>query len=264
MSAEPAASRYTTKLIKASALIPDTRALLQAWNLAQDTAENLARVRRQNLFGKASRSRVEDILQIFRQRYFSDPDVGRALVILAQAGAPDAWLVPLFYFFSAQNDRTLRDVVLETVLPRRAAGYADVDLSHVERQLHQWIAESQTTTAWAEITVKRVAQNGMATLRDFGVLRGDINKEIAALHLPVEPAAFIAYWLSAREGSGYGVLHSPEWQLFFLSVDGVERTLIQAQQQHLLTYQSLGSVIRLDFFADSMEGYARVLAARLS
>ena len=255
-------SKYTARLIKASGLIPDTRILLHTWDLSLDVSGNLDRARRENIFGKASRARVEDILRIFRQRYFQDPGVGRALVRLEQGGAPEAWLTPLLYFFSAQNDRTLRDIVLEVVLSRRTAGHTVIDVDHVERQLRAWVADGSTARAWNEATLRRVAQGAMATLRDFDVLRGDANKEIAPTHLPIAPAALIAFWLSNHHASGHGVLHSPEWQLFFLSVEGVEHMLIRAQQQHLLTYQSLGSVIRLDFQADSLEEYARVLVER--
>ena len=58
--------RYTTKIIKASALLGDTKTLLSHWDVTASVKENFARFREDNLFGKASRSRVEDILAIFR------------------------------------------------------------------------------------------------------------------------------------------------------------------------------------------------------
>ena len=61
-SSSTAAPLYTSRIIKASALIADTRLLLAEWDTARPVAENLDRLRRQNVFGKASRSRIEDIL----------------------------------------------------------------------------------------------------------------------------------------------------------------------------------------------------------
>ena len=60
---------YRTKIIKAGALLADTKTLLAHWDETCSVSENLDRFRRENIFGKASRSRVEDILAIFRQRY---------------------------------------------------------------------------------------------------------------------------------------------------------------------------------------------------
>lgn len=68
----------TRRIIKASVLIADTRVLLSECNLDQTVAENLARAQQQNIFGKASRNRVQDILKIFRQRYFDDAAVSTA------------------------------------------------------------------------------------------------------------------------------------------------------------------------------------------
>src|SRR5262245_8352360 len=56
----PAAALYTSKIIKAGALLADTKTLLAHWDLTASVPENLRRIRHQNLFGKASRSRVED------------------------------------------------------------------------------------------------------------------------------------------------------------------------------------------------------------
>lgn len=253
---------YSSRIIKASALIPDTKALLSAWDPALSVAENLDRARRENVLGRASRSRVEDVLAILRQRYFTDAHAGAALVVLAQAGAPDAWLVPLLYYYSARNDRALRDIVLELVYPRLLAGYRDLPVAEVTRALRDWVAHGRTTRPWNAQTQERVAQGVMATLRDFGVLEGAVHKAITPTYLALEPAAFIAMALQQREGSGRGVLDSPDWHLFLLATQAVERLLVEAHQEHLLSYHAAGSVIRLAFPADTLEDYARVLAQR--
>src|ERR1017187_3051559 len=108
---------YTSRIIKAGALIGDTKTLLSHWDLNTSADENLSRVRRENIFGKASRSRVEDILGIFRQRYLSETSVTNALVTLVRGKFPTAALEKLFYFHSSQNDKLLHDTVTEIVVP---------------------------------------------------------------------------------------------------------------------------------------------------
>lgn len=262
LSSSTAAPLYTSRIIKASALIADTRLLLAEWDATRPVAENLDRLRRQNVFGKASRSRVEDILAIFRQRYFDDPDVGGAVVTLAQGGAPYGWLDPLLYFFAAQNDRVLRDIVVDLLYARQQAGFGDLPVEVVERQIREWVADGKTTSRWGDTTLTRVAQGVMATLRDFGVLQGKIHKRITPMYLPAPAFALIAHWLHRRDGSGDRTLHSDDWKLFFLPVAGVERLFIEAHQEHLLTYHAAGSVVRIDFPAPSLTEYAHVLLAR--
>jgi hypothetical protein len=252
---------YTSRIIKASALIADTKLLLTEWDLEQPVAENLDRARQENIFGKASRKRVRDILTIFRQRYFDDADIGAALVTLTQGGAPAQWLDPLLYFYAAQNDRTLRDLAVEVIYPRHLAGYTDLPTDYVVRAIQDWVAEGKTTTAWGDKTILRVAQNSLAALRDFGVLQGTVHKRIAPIYLPTPSFALIALWLQGRERSGDLVLHSDDWKLFFLPVEGVERFFIEAHQEHLLSYYAAGSVVRIEFpVANPSTGFA--LASR--
>ena len=52
---------YTSKIIKAGALIGDTKTLLSHWDIDASVDENIKRMQRDNVFGKASRSRVDDI-----------------------------------------------------------------------------------------------------------------------------------------------------------------------------------------------------------
>jgi len=250
---------YTSRIIKASALIADTKVLLAGWDLDQSVAENLDRARRENIFGKASRKRVKDILLIFRQRYFDDTDVGTALVTLTQNDAPAQWIDPLLYFFSAQNDRTLRDIVVEVLYPRHLAGYTDLPVQVVVRAVRHWVAEGKTTTPWGDNTIMRVARNSVAALRDFGVLQGAVNKRLTPIYLPTPSFALIALWLQQRERSGHLVLQSDDWRLFFLPVEGVERFFVEAHQEHLLTYHAAGSVIRIEFPAASLTEYAYAL-----
>jgi hypothetical protein len=81
---------YSSKIIKAGALIGDTKTLLSHWDASAPVAENIDRIQRDNVFGKASRSRVEDILAIFRQRYLAEECVTKSLVSLVRGRLPAA------------------------------------------------------------------------------------------------------------------------------------------------------------------------------
>jgi len=215
--------RYTTKIIKASALLSDTKTLLSRWNTKASVRENLARFRHENLFGKASRSRVEDILAIFRQRYLTDESVTSALVVLAQNRFPAQALDRILYFHSARADRLLHDAVTKVLLPQKGHGITNVDIDEIQRTLSRWVAEGKTTTKWSESTIRRVAQGLLATLRDFGVLEGAVNKRIAAMYFPVESFAYIAFYLKQEQPSGTKLMDHPDWKLFFLTHEVIER-----------------------------------------
>lgn len=253
---------YSSRIIKASALIADTKILLAEWRSELSIEENLSLAQQENIFGKTSRKRAENILSIFRQRYWDDPQIGETLVRLVQGMAPAQWVDPLLYFFSVQNDKTLRDAVIELLYPRHQMGYVDVPTDVFQRGIRNWVAEGKTTTAWNDETTERVAQGIGATLRDFGLLEGAVNKHLSPFLLPTHSFALIAHWVHQREKNGQMTLHSDDWKLFFLPVDGVERFFIEAHQMHLLTYHAAGSIIRIEFPAKTLSEYADVLLER--
>jgi hypothetical protein len=255
-------ARYTSRIIKAGALIGDTKTLLSHWDLDASVDENLSRVRRENVFGKASRSRVEDILGIFRQRYLSETSVTKALVTLVRGKFPTAALEKLFYFHSARNDRLLHDTVTEILHPMHAQGLVHVTVQDVRRSLTKWIEEGKTTGHWSESTITRIAQGLLSALRDFGVLQGAVNKKIAPSYLPIEAFAYVVFYLKQHQLSGARLIELPEWNLFFMRREGVERFLFEAHQRDLLEYHVAGSVTRLTFPAETLEEYANVLAQR--
>ncbi|HEY1307296.1 MAG TPA: BrxA family protein [Vicinamibacterales bacterium] len=255
-------SSYSSKIIKAGALIGDTKTLLSHWDVKASVAENVKRVQRENVFGKASRSRVEDIVAIFRQRYLSEESVTRALVALVHGRFPAVALARLLYFHSARADKTLHDAVTEILVPMHAQGLVDVNLKVVERALARWVKEGKTTAHWSEATIARISQGLLSTLRDFDVLQGAVNKKIAPGHLPIESFAYIVFFLKQHQASGAKLIGLPDWKLFFLERETVERFLFEAHQRGLLEYHVAGSVTRLTFPADTLEGYANVLAQR--
>ena len=253
---------YSSKIIKAGALIGDTKTLISHWNVDASVDENIKRLQRENVFGKASRSRVEDMLAIFRQRYLTEESVTRALVVLALGRFATAALDRLLYFHSARADQLLHDVVTEVFVPMQEQGLVDIGVHDLQRQLVQWVEQGKTASSWSEITILRAAQELLATLRDFGVLQGAAKKRIVPAFLPVEAFAYIVFYLKQHQPSGAKLIELPDWKLFFLKREGVERFLFEAHQRHLLEFHIAGSVTRLTFPAETLEEYAHVLAER--
>ena len=102
----------------------------------------------------------------------------------------------------------------------------------------------------------------MSTLRDFGVLQGAIKKRIAPAYMPVTAFAYIAFYLKQHQPSGAKLLEHPDWKLFFLNRELVERFFFEGNQHNLLEYQAAGTVTRLTFPATTLEEYANVLAQK--
>lgn len=158
--ARPQSERYSTKIIKAGALLNDTKTLLSHWESGQSVKDNLRRFQEENLFGKASRSRVEDILRIFRQRYLKEEDVTKALVALVQKRFPTAGLDRILYYHAAKADALLHDVVTEILPTRTAQGIIQVDQDKDEdlySEITEYIATDSIKEQYAML-LKAIAE----------------------------------------------------------------------------------------------------------
>jgi Putative inner membrane protein (DUF1819) len=260
--ARPTSRPYSSKIIKAGALIGETKTLFSHWNTSLSVEENLRALLRDNVLGKASRSRVDDISAIFRQRYMTEEPVTRALVVLVRGKFPSSSLNQILYFHSARADQLLHDVVTEILVSRKNQGLVDVGVSDLDGPLAKWVEEGRTKGRWSHATITRISQGLLSTLRDFGVLQGAVNKKIVPPFLPSEAFAYIAFYLKQRQPSGARLLDLPDWKLFFLTREGVEHSLFEAHQRQLLEYHVAGSVTRLTFPAATLEGFANVLAKK--
>jgi len=236
--------------------------VLAHWNLSDDVEANLRCIQQENLFGKASRSRVAEILAIFKQRYLGDPQVLAALVTLVQADMPATMLDPILYFLTVQADPLLYAVVTEVLTPLIGRGQPEIYVTDIEDWLRKQIAGGKTQSTWTGVTTNRAARSILATLRDFHLLQGQVKKRLALLYLPVTSFAFLAFLLSRTQRSGDRLLHDPAWQVFFLSEQAVEHFFFEAHQEQLLEYHAAGRVIRIEFPAATLEEYAHALARR--
>jgi hypothetical protein len=253
---------YSSRIIKAGALLADTTTLLHTWDESQSIADNLARLQSENIFGKASRSRIRDILAIFRQRYLTDESVTKALACLVNKGFPKPALDRILYFHAALADRSLHDMVTEVLASFYLRGRTEISVEDIRSALKAWVREGKTKASWSDYTTLRVARGLLATLRDFGVLQGANNKRLAPPNLPVSAFAYIAFYLRTRQASGERLIQSEEWKLFFLSTNDVERMFMEAHQRGLLEYYAAGPVIRITFPSESLEDYALVISER--
>jgi Putative inner membrane protein (DUF1819) len=253
-------ARYTSRIIKAGALLPDTKLLLVNWDEDIDVRANLDRVRQENLFGKASRSRIEDILLVFRQRYLKNPEVLSALVIMARNRMPSESLDRILYFQAARSDPLLHDLVIELLNEWLGRSDREVRPWEVQNWIEQQVASGKIERHWSPPVQRRVVQGLLSALRDFGILEGSVKKRLAYVYLPLEAFAFIAFQLHTEGRSGKALLHAPEWELFLPPEGAVERLFLEAHQEGLLQYHAAGPVVRIDFPAHDLEGYALVLS----
>jgi len=253
---------YTSKILKSGALLAETKVLLANWNDSLTVDENLERFKQENILGKASRSRLIDILVIFKQRYLIDDQVIGALTFLAKKRHPAYEFDRILFFHAARADPLMHDFVSERLKSMYEAGIREVRLKDAELWIRKKIDEERTRSPWSEHTIIKSGQGLLSSLRDYWIFQGIKNKHFAPINLPVKAFSYIAFCLNREQPSGMRLVEDPEWRLFFLNPQDVERLFMEAHQLHLLSYQAAGSVIRISFPSETIEEYAHVILER--
>ena len=100
---------YTTKIIKAGALLEDTKALLAEWDQSSGVDDNFKLALAENWLGKGSRNRADHVLSAIEERYFTEPEVGQSLARLVQGGTGSGVVDNVLYLFTAQANPLLYD-----------------------------------------------------------------------------------------------------------------------------------------------------------
>jgi hypothetical protein len=67
------------------------------------------------------------------------------LVTLVNHRFPSTSLDRLLYFHSTKADHLLHNTVTELLLPLKARGISDIEVSQVERSIAKWVREGKTT-----------------------------------------------------------------------------------------------------------------------
>ena len=238
---------YTSKIIRAPALLKDTKIFLSHWAEGLTTDENIQRAAEANRFGRPARSYVKQFLAAFKERYIFGDERDEALRTMVRKGRDEAVVNRILYYHTVLADFLLYDFVADYLFDRHSRGNSYIITKDAEQHIKKLAHEGKTGAPWSDSVCNRVARNILTTLRDFLILEGNVKKRIAPVHLPIPAFLYVAFSLSRRVNAGEKVLHHRDWRLFLLDAPAVERLFMEAHQQKLLSYQTVGKMIRIDY-----------------
>jgi hypothetical protein len=104
------AGPYTITVSKGSALVEETKALLRAWDPKESLSDFRRRVVHEDLLGKVTAQRADDIVRrVFARRFLLPDDrPARALKELVESGRLGQVVTDLCLLFAVRQDALLR------------------------------------------------------------------------------------------------------------------------------------------------------------
>jgi hypothetical protein len=114
---------------------------------------------------------------------------------------------------------------------------------------------------WTPATTKRVEAGLLKAAADFGLLKGTQVREFASYHLPERSFLYILHAIRDQVTSPTKIIESPEWRMYLMAPQDVERELLRLHQYRKLHYEAAGSLVQLTLPYDSALDYAKAIAA---
>jgi hypothetical protein len=254
-------SELTSRIQKGGALLGDMRQLVCHWEKFPLGITPPRFVR--DVLPKATQARANDTyIRAFKPRFIdgSPREAWRLCASLEASLPPQEIVKPFYYWVTARAEPLLYRYVTEELYQQSRAGVRAVGSS----DLALWIQKTCAVggKAWSDVVNIKVARAMLAALRDFGVLAGSSKKTIAVADLPLESFCLIAFCLRMVLSDNRDLAEHPDWRLFLLSPQMVERLLLEAHQHGWLNYQTAGRVTRLEFPSLNFDDYVRRVLAR--
>lgn len=231
-------------LIKGT-MIPETYAVLRGWDSDASKKANLDRLRDENYIGVKSATWLRDVAKVLNRRL--DPcNADKALVVLAKTSMPGLEWNPILLWHITRDEFLLRDFFVNWLYPQFEDGALRVRVDEVETFLGTVPERGGVTEHdWSPSTRNRVAGSLLKAAVDFGQLRGTMNKEFASFHLPERSFLYVLHAIAETTQSAAKIVNSPDWRMYFLAPEDVERELLRLHQYRKLSYESAGSLGQL-------------------
>ena len=245
---------YTSRLAKGGAALDDTRRVVELWDAELSPEENLHRLSAENLLGKPSRSRLDDLLNRVIQRRYVDPGPHVVPALKGLLGDSRAFREACFYE-TARADDLLAAFAAGPMWDWWQQGRLSVDIDDALG----WLAELSAAgrvEKWSDSVRMRTAQGLLSTLRDFGVLTGIAKghrKEIAPPAMTPRGFAYVAWREHEQGASSRALATSGVWRRWLLDDSAVEDLFVRSAHLGVLRFSRAGSAVRLDWLVGRLE-----------
>lgn len=240
------------------ALIESTYSIFRHWDVSESKKRNLDRLKKSDPVGAGSANWWRDLAKVTNRRFDTDGR-DRALIELAQAGISLEIWRPLLLWHMTRDEFLVRDFLVNWLFPLHDSGTWRVRTAEVESYLAQLHTRPDVVIkeAWSPSTANRVASGLLRLAVDFGLMTGSLTREFVSYHLPDEAFLYLLHAMIEAEPNAHRMLHSPDWRMYLMAPDDVQRELFRLHQLGRLRYEVAGSIAELRLPYPTAAAFAR-------
>lgn len=238
------------------ALIEETYAAFQNWDLSLTKTENIQRLKDDNTIGTTSQNWLRDVAFVLNRRF--DPEGrDRALISLAQGSCERETFKPILLWHMTRDEFLVQDFLANWLFPQFEEGAYRLYAQDLHPYLTRlWAKGGPVDKPWSKATLGRVASGLLRLATDFGLLSGTTSREFASFHLPDDALLYLLHAMTEVEPNAQKMIHAPLWRMYLMAPGDVERELFRLHQFRRLEYQVAGSLAQLKLPCDTALAFA--------
>jgi hypothetical protein len=242
---------YNTNLSKAQGLVPETLELLGLWHPGMTVADLKNRVKETGALGKATNTRVTDVVtRGFAQRYLIDDGRPAAwLKHLLQSGINRSVLRQIIFLYTARHNPIFHDFVTSVYWRKAASSTGEVTKSDTCDFLERAVLTGHIKPRWADSMMERVPRYLLGTLEDFQMIGENRlgKRQASPPTILAETVLFLAYELHFHHLDDRELTKHPDWALFGLIPADVISLLEREASKGHLQVQNAGQILRIEW-----------------
>jgi hypothetical protein len=254
---------YNTNLSKAQGLVPETMAVLSLWEPGMSSAELLERVKATGILGKATATRMRDIvIRGFAQRYLCNQGIPAQILKSLVSGQADRGLLhQILLIYTARHNPVFHDFVTSVYWRKVALGAQSLSRADSRDFVERAVASGKVQPPWTESLRIRVARYLLGTLEDFQMLHANRNgtRRINPPSMLPGTALFLSHDLHFQGIDTSQIPFHADWGLFGIKPGEVLQHLDAAAARGHFQFQNSGALLRIDWQMQTYKELADVL-----
>jgi len=260
---DPVANRageISTDTVRKGTMIEETYASLRIWNFYLSKQKNLSQIESTNAIGASSASWLKSVCKVLSRRF--DPNGrDRCLAELAQGNLPYEIWKPLMLWHMTRDEFLVRDFLVSWLFPQFQAGALYIRVDDIHPYLQGLYEKRIVSKPWTKSSLDRLGRGLLKTASDFGLMKGSAVREFVPYHLPEEAFMYLLHVIAETCPNASAIVHSPDWRMYLMSFENVERELFRLHQFRKLNYEVAGSLAQLTLPYSTASEYAKEMLA---
>lgn len=255
---------YSARISGALSLIKETKIFFKELNENKKIEEINEKVLNENIFDKTSLERRRKVFSAIKQRFYVNPEVNtKILQKIINSNLNESIKNFIIYYYFSKSENVVYDITTKLLYAMLLEGKSIVTKKDIQTFLEEQAKTHKEIETWTESTRERVIEHYLATMKDFGFLKGRLKKQFDIPFIPTEVILFILFEKLDKKMNVKQILNLDDYKLFFLEKDDLIRYFEEGARMGYIRFNHAKEIYDLNSMGLTLEGYVDAITGKV-